>query len=180
MINTPLTSAAANLAQKAHAGQVDRAGEPYINHPLTVAESMDTEEATCVALLHDVLEDSDFTADDLRAIGMSEEVVAAVELLTHDPAVDYFEYILQVRENPLAAKVKHADLEHNADMSRYIAVTAMDRRRESKYLKALDLLDGRDELCFDGTFASQHSGMLEARRPAAPPAPEPPAAAPRG
>ena len=86
MINTPLTSAAANLAQKAHAGQVDRAGEPYINHPLTVAESMDTEEATCVAFLHDVLEDSDFTADDLRAIGMSEEVVAAVELLTHDPA----------------------------------------------------------------------------------------------
>lgn len=145
MINTAKTAAAAAIARRAHEGQLDKAGEPYINHPLHVAEAMDTEEETCVALLHDVLEDSDFTADDLRAAGMSDAVVESVELLTHDGSVDYFDYVRALRDNPLAAKVKHADLEHNLDTSRIkrrLGITDMKRR--STYLEALAILEGKD------------------------------------
>ena len=142
MINTAKTAAAIALARRAHAGQLDKGGEPYINHPLHVAEGMETEAETCVAILHDVLEDSDYTADDLREIGMDEDVVAAVELLTHDEAVDYFDYVRAVRENPLAAKVKRADLEHNLDPSRLKRrLTAIDMKRRSSYLEALAILD---------------------------------------
>lgn len=177
MIKTKMTAAAASLAQKAHAGQVDRAGEPYINHPLAVAEQMDTEEETCVALLHDVLEDSDFTADDLRAIGMTEEIVQAVELLTHDPEVDYFVYIEGIRPNPLAVKVKLADLAHNADLSRLEVVTGYDRRRQSKYFKAVDVLEGRVDADEAWNGKSSIPGSATARAHAGrqmPPAPQPP------
>ena len=145
MINTAKTAAAAAIARRAHAGQVDKAGEPYINHPLHVAESMDTEDETCAALLHDVLEDSDYTADDLREAGMNEVVVGAVVLLTHDPSVDYIDYVRALRDNPLAAKVKHADLEHNLDMSRIKRrLGAVDMKRRSTYLEALAVLEGKD------------------------------------
>ncbi|MDO4290941.1 MAG: HD domain-containing protein [Eggerthellaceae bacterium] len=168
MLNTPMTAAAAAIARRAHEGQLDKAGEPYINHPLTVAESMDTEEETCVALLHDVIEDSAFTAADLREAGMPDAVVEAVELLTHDEAVDYFDYVRAVRENPLAAKVKRADLEHNLDASRLRRrLTAIDMKRQSRYRVALDILDGKDGAT--GVGASGH----------VPPAPHAPAR-PRG
>ena len=114
MINTAKTAAAASLAQRAHSGQLDKAGEPYVKHAFAVAEKMDDEDSTCAALLHDVVEDTDFTLDDLRAIGMSEAVVEAVDLLTCDPDQDYFAYVLALRDHPIASKVKRADLEHNA------------------------------------------------------------------
>ncbi|WP_165170321.1 HD domain-containing protein [Adlercreutzia sp. ZJ242] len=145
MISTALTAAAAGIARRAHEGQLDKAGEPYVNHPLHVAEAMDTEEETCVALLHDVLEDSDFTVDDLREAGMPESVVAAVELLTHDERVDYLDYVRGVRKNPVAAKVKRADLEHNLDPKRLKRrLTAVDMKRRARYLEALAVLDGKD------------------------------------
>lgn len=190
MINTAKTAAALALARRAHAGQLDKGGEPYIDHPLHVAEDMDTEEETCVAILHDVLEDSDFTADDLREIGMSEEVVAAVELLTHDEAIDYFDYIRAVRESPLAAKVKRADLEHNLDPDRLRRrMTMVDMKRRSRYLEALAILNGNDsENAFlfvdaSGAAAFQHGAAPSPpviHTPPAPPVPRaseiPPAA----
>lgn len=147
MINTTKTAAAASLAQRAHAGQVDKAGEPYILHVLAVAEAMDDEESTCAALLHDVVEDGGCGLDDLRAIGMSEAVVEAVRLLMHDPADDYFSYVLALRDDPIASKVKRADLEHNADLSRFERLTSFDMRRRAKYLEAIALLDGDIEGC---------------------------------
>lgn len=100
MINTAKTVAAASLAQRAHSGQLDKAGEPYVKHAFAVAEKMDDEDSTCAALLHDVVEDTDFTLDDLRAIGMSEAVVEAVDLLTRGPDQDYFAYVLALRDHP--------------------------------------------------------------------------------
>lgn len=170
MLNTPLTAAAAALARRAHEGQLDKAGEPYINHPLTVAESMDTEEETCVALLHDVIEDSAFNAADLREAGMPDAVVEAVELLTRDESVDYLDYVHTVRENPLAAKVKRADLAHNLDTSRlHRRLTAIDMKRQSRYRAALDILDGKD-----GATAAPAPSLV----PPVPPAPASPHSAP--
>ncbi len=145
MIQTRLTAAAAGLAQQAHSGQTDKGGAPLIDHVFTVANAMDTEEETCVALLHDVLEDSGITADDMREAGMSDTVIETVKLLTHDHSVEYFEYIRQVRKDPLAAKVKRADLEHNADLSRMARLTSIDMKRRSKYLEALRILDGDED-----------------------------------
>ena len=90
MLYTPLTKKALKLAYAAHAGQVDKAGMPYIFHPYEVALQVQTEEEVCVALLHDVVEDTDWTMEDLRAAGFPETVLEAVQLLTHDPAVPYF------------------------------------------------------------------------------------------
>ncbi len=171
MIKTAKTAAAAALAQRAHAGQYDKAGNPYIEHPLAVAEMMETEDETCVALLHDVVEDSACTLDDIRAIGMTDDVVEAVRLLTRDPDVDYFAYILKLRENPLAAKVKHADLEHNADITRFKRVTSFDMRRRAKYIEALALLDGDIEGCYlsENKKALRELGCGDASKPPAPP-----------
>ncbi len=179
MIETRLTAAAAGLAQQAHSGQKDKGGAPYIEHVFTVANAMDTEEETCVALLHDVLEDSDFTADDMRDIGMSDTVIETVELLTHDHAVEYFDYIRQVRENPLATKVKRADLEHNADLSRMPRLTSIDMKRRTKYLEALRILDGdEDEQRLSGYRQSSGKDQLDIEA-AASHVPHAPAAPPK-
>lgn len=165
MINTAKTAAAVALARRAHEGQLDKAGEPYINHPLHVAEAMDTEEETCVALLHDVLEDSHYTACDLREAGMSEEVVRAVELLTHDERVDYFDYVRALSSNALAAKVKRADLEHNLDPTRLKRrLTKVDMKRRSRYLEALKVLDEAQ----DAPSAPPAPPSPPARRPSLP------------
>ncbi len=179
MIETRLTAAATELAQQAHSGQKDKGGAPYIDHVFTVANAMDTEEETCVALLHDVLKDSDITADDMRELGMSDTVIETVELLTHDHSVEYFEYIRQVRENPLAAKVKRADLKHNADLSRMARLTSIDMKRRSKYLEALRILDGdEDEQRLSGYRQSSGKDQIDVED-ASSHAPQAPAAPPK-
>lgn len=143
MIYTPQTKRAMCIAFKAHGGQKDRAGIPYINHPLHLAEQMKTEDETCVALLHDVVEDTDIDFRDLRDAGFSEAVLDALRLLTHDKSVSYMDYIKAVKTNPLAAAVKRADLRHNMDISRLDNVTDKDRERIEKYAQALELLNGK-------------------------------------
>ena len=123
MIYTELTNKALRIAYDAHAGQLDKCGTPYIAHPLHVAEQMDDETSTCVALLHDVVEDSDVTLDDL-AREFPPEVVEGVRLMTHDPEVDYLDYVRAIRGNPLAMKVKLADLAHNSDETRFAGYAA--------------------------------------------------------
>lgn len=144
MIYTELTNKALRIAYDAHAGQLDKCGTPYIAHPLHVAEQMDDETSTCVALLHDVVEDSDVTLDDL-ARDFPPEVVEGVRLMTHDPEVDYLDYVHAIRGNPLATKVKLADLAHNSDETRFagraVAPEELERRRR-KYAAAQEVLLG--------------------------------------
>ena len=117
MIYTPLTKKAMQIAFDAHRGQVDKCGVPYIFHPAHVAESMDDEFSCCVALLHDVVEDTDVTLEELKAI-FPKEVTDAISLMTHEKSVDYFEYVRAIKANPIAKKVKLADRAHNSDQSR--------------------------------------------------------------
>lgn len=117
MIYTVLTNRAMVIAYDAHHGQVDKQGIPYVFHPFHIAEQMTDELSTCVALLHDVVEDSDFTLDDL-AREFPIEVIEAVALLTHDEPVPYLEYVQTLAGNELARVVKRADLQHNLDETR--------------------------------------------------------------
>ena len=133
---------AVQIATDAHMGQVDKGGNPYIGHPLAVADKVEGMVLKTVAVLHDVLEDSSFTADDLLAEGFPREVVEAVIVLTHnktDP-MSYEDYIRRVRKNPIACAVKIADITHNLDLSRIPHPTAGDHRRCEKYRRALGYL----------------------------------------
>lgn len=141
MIYTPMTKAALDICFEAHKDQVDKSGQPYVFHPFHLAEQMDSADAVCVALLHDVMEDTDVTADELRAAGMSKDVMEALLLMTHDPSVPYMDYVKALAANPLARQVKKADLCHNMELSRLERVTESDLRRVRKYQAALDLLE---------------------------------------
>ena len=138
MIYTELTIKAMNLAYTAHHGQFDKGGVPYIFHPIHLAESMDDEISTCVALLHDTVEDTDVTLE-LLSREFPREVVDAVRLLTHAEGVDYFDYVRIIRQNPIAVKVKLADLAHNADPKRISRQGNAEKRRE-KYGAAVKIL----------------------------------------
>lgn len=128
------------IAKDAHKGQVDKAGVAYIHHLLYVASLVEGELAKTIALLHDVVEDSDWTLEDLRKEGLPEEVVQAVGILTKKRNENYEEYILRVKQNPLARQVKLTDLQHNSDLSRLANVTDRDRERVAKYQKAIAFL----------------------------------------
>lgn len=130
------------LAFRAHEGQLGKDGLPYVCHPLHVAEQMDDEVSTCVALLHDVVEDTDVTLADLMAAGMSTEVCEAVDLLTHRRDQPYADYVRAVAKNDVARRVKLADVEHNMDESRLDAASDDEGRvrRRAKYATALDIL----------------------------------------
>lgn len=143
MLYTPTTKRALLLCTTAHAGQTDKSGLPYLLHPVHLAEQMDTEDETCVALLHDTMEDCGLTPDDLRYAGMNEQVVAAIQLLTHQPGVPYLDYVRAIGASPLARRVKIADLLHNSDLSRIGQPTERDLARVEKYRKALDILGYR-------------------------------------
>ena len=131
---------ALSIARKAHEGQLDKAGVDYIEHPIYVASQVDTEEEKAVALLHDVIEDSPFTAEELLQAGLPETVVTAVQVLTKKKEQDYQTYLETVKKNPLARVVKLADLKHNSDLSRLSSITEKDRERLKKYKKAIDFL----------------------------------------
>ncbi|MGG4264845.1 HD domain-containing protein [Peribacillus simplex] len=129
------------IAKKAHAGQVDKAGVNYIKHPETVASFVDTPEQKAAAYLHDVLEDTEVTADDLRSAGIPERVIEAVQVLTKDRNTPYFDYLSKVKTNPIARVVKLADLKHNSDRSRLVKIAANDLKRLEKYKKAGKFLE---------------------------------------
>ena len=141
MIYTPMTKKAIKLCFDAHKDQLDKSGLPYVFHPFHLAEQMTDETTTAVALLHDVIEDTDYTLDDLRALGFTSEVLEAVALMTHAPDVDYMEYVKEIKKNPVARAVKLADLKHNSDMSRLDTVTPYDITRAEKYKRAIALLE---------------------------------------
>ena len=131
---------AIELAKQHHEGQTDKAGNPYIEHPLRVMNQMESEEEKIVAVLHDIVEDTDISLDDLRNEGFSKEVVDAVECLTKQDGENYDSYIERISFNPLAVKIKLADLEDNRDLTRLPEVTDKDLERVEKYDKALEKL----------------------------------------
>lgn len=137
---TPMVKKAMEICIKAHGDQKDKSGLPYILHPFHLAERMETEEEVCAALLHDVVEDTPWTLGRLREEGFSPKVVDAVFLLTHHPSVPYFDYVEKIRTNPIARRVKLADLEHNSDPNRLDNPTEKDKERREKYLKAIEIL----------------------------------------
>jgi len=143
MIYTPLTIKAMQFAYEKHAGQVDKAGLPYIMHPLHVAERMINEDETVVALLHDVMEDTDTTAEELIEAGFTERQVKALQALTHEKGVPYMEYLKkQVACDDIAIMVKIHDLAHNMDLTRLgDKVTPKDQERvKMKYSPACSFL----------------------------------------
>lgn len=140
MINTKLTRKAMKVSYEAHKNQVDRAGVPYIFHPIHVAEQMDTEIECVVALLHDVVEDTEITLEELQK-EFPNEVIEVLKLLTHDKNEDYMKYIKKIKMNPVARKVKVADILHNSDETRLDSITEEDIIRRNKYKKALEFLE---------------------------------------
>ena len=141
MIYTKNTKKALKLCFDAHKKQLDKSGMPYVFHPFHLAEQMKTEETTIVALLHDVVEDTDYTIEDLKQMGFEETVIQAISLLTHDDAVEYMDYVLAIKQNPIAKAVKLADLRHNSDLSRLDVIDEKALARREKYLKAIKLLE---------------------------------------
>jgi (p)ppGpp synthase/HD superfamily hydrolase len=129
------------IALKAHAGQLDKAGKPYILHPLRVmmsVESPSLDSARIVAVLHDVVEDSEWTVERLEAeFGLTVEEQAALRLLTHGDDEDYDAYVDRLASNPLARAVKISDLRDNLDVTRLEQVTERDAKRITKYLRSL-------------------------------------------
>ena len=140
MLYTDQTRRAMKLCFEAHRDQTDRSGLPYVFHPFHLAEQMTDEATTITALLHDVVEDTDYTLEDLRAMGFPPEALDAIELMTHDPAVPYLDYVAKIKTNPIARAVKLADLRHNSDLTRLDAVDDQALARVEKYHRAIQLL----------------------------------------
>ena len=148
MVYTPLTLKAMETAYAAHHGQRDKSGVPYIFHPIHLAEGMEDELSCCVALLHDTVEDTGVTIEDIRR-DFPADVADAVALMTHDDAVDYFDYVRAIAKNPVARKVKLADLAHNSDHTRLTAAGIsgeMLQRLHKKYAKAKKILREAESL----------------------------------
>jgi len=146
MIYTKLTNKAMKIAYEAHHGQTDCNGVPYIFHPYHIAEQMTDEISVCVALLHDVVEDTEVTIEQLEKEFPS-EVTEAVRLLTHNSDTDYFEYVKSIRTNSIAKTVKLADLAHNSDHTRITDTNSVSPEKiqywNEKYYKAHLILEGK-------------------------------------
>ena len=132
---------ALSLCFKAHKDQTDKSGMPYVFHPFHLAEQMKDEETTIVALLHDLVEDTNYTIEDLTKMGFDSAVTDAIALMTHAEGVDYMDYVRAIKQNPIAKAVKRADLTHNSDLTRLDVVDEKALKRREKYQKALALLE---------------------------------------
>jgi (p)ppGpp synthase/HD superfamily hydrolase len=130
------------IAAEAHAGQFDKGGAPYILHPLRVMLSMDSIEERIVAVLHDVIEDTSWTLERLRAEGFSDDVLQALDALTRRAEESYDSFVQRVGRNPLARSVKLADLVDNCNLRRIAAPTQRDRARLERYRRAIEQLGG--------------------------------------
>lgn len=136
-----MTKKALKFCFEAHKEQLDKSGMPYVFHPFHIADQMPDEDCTVVALLHDVMEDTEYGVEDLRVLGFSEAVLTALLLMTHDDDTPYLNYVAALKSNPIARTVKLADLKHNSDLTRLSIVTDKDVQRVEKYNKAIQLLE---------------------------------------
>ena len=141
MIYTNLTKQALKLCFEAHKEQKDKSGMPYVFHPFHLAEQMTDEATTVVALLHDVVEDTNTTFEDLEKQGFDEEIISALRLLTHNDDTPYMDYVAEIKNNKIATAVKLADLRHNSDLTRLDVVDEKALKRKEKYEKAIKFLE---------------------------------------
>ncbi len=144
LLYTTLTKNALRIAFDTHKEQVDKSGLPYVFHPFEVASAVTGEYETCVALLHDVVEDAEITLEELSK-EFPCEIIDALRLLTHDENVPYFDYIRAIRGTAIAKAVKLADLQHNSNLALLDTVTEKDLKRVEKYKKAYRILTGEDD-----------------------------------
>ena len=149
MIYNSRVNWALKVAYGAHMNQTDRAGVPYIFHPYHLAEQMDTDDEIIVALLHDIIEDTELSLNDLRELDNADvftpEIIEALQFLTHRNDVHYSDYIYRIRKSKLATKIKLADLKHNSDISRLKKVKESDFKRNKKYSLAIKALETDSE-----------------------------------
>jgi len=132
------------IAVEGHSGQVDKAGEPYILHPLRVMLSCATEDERIVGVLHDVVEDCPgWTFERLREEGFSDTVLAALEAVTHREGETYEAFVERAAANPVGLRVKLGDLRDNCDMTRISTPTERDRARIEKYRRAIEIIEKR-------------------------------------
>lgn len=139
MIHSKQVNKACNVMYDAHKDDIDKGGYPYVFHPFYLATQMDDEDSTWVALLHDVVEDHGdiYSFETLNKMGFNSNIINALKLLTHDENVPYMEYVQKIKTNPLARKVKIADLKHNLDTTR----TGNYPRKYELYKEALACLE---------------------------------------
>ncbi|MCF0252806.1 MAG: GTP pyrophosphokinase [Duodenibacillus sp.] len=130
------------IAGKAHAGHVDQAGAPYIEHPKAVAAMCRRDACKVIALLHDVIEDGGETEESLVAQGVLPEIARRVRLLSNIDGKDYLEYVRAAGADDLAREVKLADLTHNSDIRRIPRPTGRDWERLARYRRAFEVLGG--------------------------------------
>lgn len=135
---------AIEIAARAHAGQLDKGGAPYILHPLRVMLALKSEPERIAGILHDVIEDSGITLEQLRAAGFGLEIVRALDALTRRPDEPYAQYVTRAARDPLARSVKLKDLEDNMMLSRILHPSATDFERLRKYERAVKLINGTE------------------------------------
>lgn len=145
MIYTHLTRLAMKIAYDAHKDQTDLSGVPYVFHPYHLAEQMDDEKSTVIALLHDVVEDSRYDFEDLAIFGFGSDIIDTLKLLTRDKSIPYEEYIQKLSADPYAVKVKIADLTHNSDKTRCQHCSDKTESLRQRYAAALDYLKNNAE-----------------------------------
>ena len=141
MIYTNLTKKALKICFNAHINQVDKTGLPYVFHPFHLAEQMNSEDEVCVALLHDTVEDTDITFEDLINEGFNDNIICALKLLTHNDDTPYMDYIYKIKTNPIARIVKLADLYHNSDLTRLDLTVDKIPPKYEIYLDAIKFLE---------------------------------------
>lgn len=127
---------AIQIAVSAHKEQVDKSGQPYILHLIRVMDAGETEQEKICGVLHDLVEDTDWTFEKLENEGFSEKIISALKCVTKQENEDYDIFIDRIKANRLAIKVKLNDLRDNMDITRLFRITEKDRERLNKYLKA--------------------------------------------
>jgi len=137
-----LLEKAISIAVEAHRGQRDRTGAPYILHPMRVMAAVDTDTEKIVAILHDVVEDTDWTFEKLAQEGFPQEIIEALKCVTKREGEPYDDFVKRSGSNEIARRVKLADLEHNMDARRLTDVTEKDVERLKKYVHAWRFLKG--------------------------------------
>ena len=140
MIYTQWTKRAMQIAYDAHKNQKDKSGLPYIFHPIHLAEQMHDENSTIVALLHDVVEDTNISIEILISEGFNQDVIEAIKCLTHLAGITYEDYIYHIKNNALATKVKLVDLAHNSQIERFDTIDEVALKRLEKYKNAIKIL----------------------------------------
>ncbi len=155
-----LLDLAVELATKYHQNQFDKGGNPYINHPLAVMNRLDTVEEKIVGVLHDIVEDTEITFDDLREHGFPEKIIAGIDSVTRREGEERGAFIYRAKLNQLGRSVKIADLKENSDLSRIPNPQEKDYQRAEKYEREIRILTEDNWIYRDGKWTEIKRGQM--------------------